>query len=46
MSKILITGGYGFIGYHLARKLSEDRHSVVLANNPRKEKALNIKICQ
>ena len=34
MSKILITGGTGFIGYHLAKKLSEKKENkVVLVDN-------------
>jgi UDP-glucuronate 4-epimerase len=31
--RILITGGAGFIGYHLASKLLEQRHEVVLVDN-------------
>src|SRR3989344_5432701 len=34
MSKILITGGTGFIGYHLAKMLAENKdNTVVLADN-------------
>ena len=34
MAKILITGGAGFIGYHLSKKLSEDkRNTVVILDN-------------
>lgn len=33
MSKILITGGAGFIGYHLAVALSHSQNEVVLADN-------------
>jgi UDP-glucose 4-epimerase len=34
MKKILITGGTGFIGYHLAKRLSEDKNnSIVLVDN-------------
>ncbi|MBI4224895.1 MAG: NAD-dependent epimerase/dehydratase family protein [Candidatus Sungbacteria bacterium] len=33
MSKILITGGTGFIGYHLAKRLVGQEHEVVLADN-------------
>lgn len=33
MSKILITGGAGFIGYHLAMHLSEKNNDIVLADN-------------
>ncbi len=34
MSKILITGGTGFIGYHLAKKLSEKKENeIVLVDN-------------
>lgn len=33
MKKILITGGAGFIGYHLAKRLAGQGHTVVLADN-------------
>jgi UDP-glucose 4-epimerase len=33
MKKVLITGGTGFIGYHLAKRLSSQGHSVTLADN-------------
>jgi UDP-glucose 4-epimerase len=33
MSKILITGGTGFIGYHLAKKLASENHTVTIADN-------------
>src|SRR3989338_3105468 len=33
MSKILITGGTGFIGYHLAKRLAGQGHEIVLADN-------------
>lgn len=33
MSKNLITGGTGFIGYHLAKRLVGEGHEVVLADN-------------
>lgn len=33
MSKILITGGAGFIGYHLAKKLSEQKNEIVILDN-------------
>lgn len=33
MSKILITGGAGFIGYHLAKYLSEQKNEIVLVDN-------------
>ena len=32
-SRVLITGGAGFIGYHLAKKLSESDYSVHLVDN-------------
>src|SRR5688572_15142325 len=32
-TRILITGGAGFIGSQLARRLSEDGHSVVVLDN-------------
>ena len=33
MSKILITGGAGFIGYHLANKLSDQEHEIIIIDN-------------
>lgn len=33
MSKILITGGAGFVGYHLAKRLADQGHEIVLADN-------------
>ena len=33
MKKILITGGTGFIGYHLASRLASQGHEIVLADN-------------
>lgn len=33
MKKILITGGTGFIGFHLAKRLAEQGHTLVLADN-------------
>jgi nucleoside-diphosphate-sugar epimerase len=33
MAKILITGGAGFVGFHLALKLSEGKSEIVLADN-------------
>ncbi|MFC1992241.1 NAD-dependent epimerase/dehydratase family protein [Chloroflexota bacterium] len=33
MSRILITGGAGFIGYHLAKRLSEQNHTVIICDN-------------
>ena len=33
MSKILITGGTGFVGYHLAKKLAEGKNEIVLVDN-------------
>lgn len=33
MKKILITGGAGFIGYHLAKRLAEQTHEVTIADN-------------
>src|SRR3989338_5180229 len=33
MKKILITGGAGFVGYHLAKLLAKDSSEVVLADN-------------
>lgn len=32
MSKILITGGAGFIGYHLAKRLAAQEHEITLAD--------------
>ena len=33
MKKVLITGGAGFIGFHLARELSSRNYNIVLADN-------------
>ncbi len=33
MSKILITGGAGFVGYHLAKRLADQEHAVMLVAN-------------
>lgn len=33
MKKILITGGAGFIGYHLSKRLAEAGHRVVIVDN-------------
>lgn len=33
MKKILITGGAGFIGYHLAKRLAAQGHKITLADN-------------
>ena len=33
MKKILITGGAGFVGYHLAKRLSAQEYEVVIADN-------------
>ncbi len=33
MKKILITGGTGFIGYHLATRLAAQNHDITLADN-------------
>lgn len=33
MKKILITGGAGFVGYHLAKRLAAAGHDIVLADN-------------
>ncbi len=33
MSKVLITGGAGFIGFHLAKSLSDRGHTVLLVDN-------------
>ncbi len=33
MKKILITGGAGFVGYHLAKRLAREGHSLTLADN-------------
>ena len=32
-SRILITGGAGFVGYHLAKQLSSQKHELVLVDN-------------
>lgn len=31
--KILITGGAGFIGYHLSKKLAREGHEITIADN-------------
>ena len=33
MSKIVITGGAGFIGSHIAEKLAKDGHEIVIVDN-------------
>lgn len=33
MIKTLVTGGAGFIGFHLAKNLAESRHEVIIADN-------------
>ena len=33
MKKILITGGAGFIGYHLAKRLAQQGHDITIADN-------------
>ncbi len=33
MKKILITGGAGFIGYHLAKRLAAKKYKIVIADN-------------
>lgn len=33
MSKILITGGAGFVGYHLGKRLAEQGNEIVIADN-------------
>ena len=33
MERILITGGAGFIGYHLSNKLLKDGHEIDLLDN-------------
>lgn len=33
MSKVLITGGAGFVGYHLAKRLANDGHEITIADN-------------
>ena len=33
MKKILITGGAGFIGYHLAKRLLRDNYQIDLLDN-------------
>lgn len=33
MAKVLITGGAGFVGYHLAKSLVSDKHEVIIADN-------------
>jgi nucleoside-diphosphate-sugar epimerase len=36
MAKILVTGGYGFVGFHLTTALLSAGHTVVIANRARK----------
>ena len=33
MSKIVITGGAGFIGSHIAESLAKDGHEIVIVDN-------------
>lgn len=35
--KVLVTGGYGFIGYHLAERLAKDGHDVWIIDNCSKD---------
>ena len=45
MKKILITGGAGFIGYHLTKRLSEQGHHIVIADNFfRSERDVDLKV--
>ena len=42
MSNILITGGCGFIGYNLTKKLLEDNHVIVVIDKKIKNKLQNV----
>ena len=42
MSKILITGGAGFIGLNLAKRLSETKNQIYLVDNLARGKKINI----
>ncbi len=42
MSKCLVTGGAGFIGSHLARRLAKDDHQVIIIDNLSEGKLENI----
>ena len=33
MKKILVTGGVGFVGYNLCKRLVEDGHEVISVDN-------------
>jgi len=44
MSKILITGGTGFIGSHLANSLKDSGHDIIVIDNLSRGKYLNKKI--
>ncbi len=44
MSKILITGGTGFIGYHLAKRLAEGNNEIILVSRPRDKKDYDLEI--
>jgi len=33
MSRVLITGGAGFVGYHLAKRLADQKYQVTIADN-------------
>lgn len=42
MSKIIVTGGTGFIGSHIARRLTNDNHQVIIIDNLCEGKLENI----
>jgi len=39
-SKVLVTGGFGFIGRHLVQHLIEKNHKVVIVDRPKKHKVI------
>jgi len=43
MAKIVVTGGAGFIGSHLTRRLVKDKHQVIVIDNLCEGQAKNIK---
>lgn len=43
--KILITGGMGFVGSHLAEELLKNKHKIIVVSKSKRKK-MNLKIFQ